>query len=292
MRRLMMMVNRWLYPIMDIRCPAAVTAFLGSDGQNLRNLARSDWAGELGVQSPLARTLVQHMLNQFHDNCPFPAETGDPTLVALTWPKPHADGSISTEGQWAMVDRERAKKVWDDLLSTGYFELEVKPEDIYCLGCSRGYPLYCTEASPVIKTAALYTVWNGADVTWLQYWNEQHILLGIQPDPNLQFVTEAGIKEYALESPDDWRSGISLITGKLTGDDHFTPLHAFRDYARGAHGGNGLSPFFKILVNGNVTPTFGHPLRQASELVLMFELETKTTTLVDLPPVCRDPTPI
>lgn len=184
------------------------------------------------------------------------------TSVAVSFPRPGAP----VTSVWSKADPVRSASVWQSLLDPNQTRagFEIEPSDLYSAlgGASR---LQCIEATPIIRSMALFVAIDDGAVG--DALNAQNWRVPAQVDGQLLFTTAVGPKNYLL-SNGDW---LSETMGVLFGLSQ-SAVATFDRVGKSALVANGLSPFSTYWVNISALRQIPK-LKDASELVLLFELE-------------------
>lgn len=277
-----------LYPIIDLRQPATLANL---DGRMLEALlgmnvmldpAPLDWTGDLTDWSSAAARASENIVARLQDSLGNSPPLND-RILALGIPNPEAPRPL--QGRWQRVSAERAKVVWDAIAAREPFvQLAIEPTDLYAMYPWSTNAMLCNESEPVVTAMAVYMVRPFPEGPTFP-----GLYVPVSVDRNQMFPGAGLLKSYRIDN-DDWLSqGVRVTAGEaqyLEEDvaalmsDNATPLYRVA---------NGLSPFtkFDISLGGIATaPSYPAPANDATELVVVFRVETRNVANVHLSPMC------
>jgi len=281
-----------LYPIIDIRQPGTLKTLdplllkilLGSapyipQGQVTGYVL--DWTGNLhdwtGALANASNNIVARLRDQLRDTL------FNDRIVAVGIPNPY-DVPIGGRGNWQAVSWTQALTVWD-AINAGEKSVTISlgPTDLYRSVAGATDVLPCSDAEPVITAMMLYMVRSSTGDPY------SGLTVDFAVDRTLPFATVGGEKFYRIEN-DDWRfQALGIAAGNST--DMLQAVKAYMaDMATPVYRvANGLSPFtdFDISIANLVSAPDGNPpAATATELVLVFRVQSRNVASVRLPPVC------
>lgn len=209
-------------------------------------------------------------------------------VVAVSFPRP---GQVANpfnppfESLWHTADAVRSQMVWDAIDQRQLAPITITPEDIYTLGSGAG-TLSCKERTPVVKRVMFYFgsasgFSDEASLNALNRW------IGATASESQSFLTEAGPLTLSLAPESSYRG----FEGSVTYGPSFNAVQSMRgspNFTRPV----GLSPFGTSLVDfRNVDANWPGPLHldDASELVVVMEIDSKAVASSQIPGVARCP---
>ena len=284
-----------LFPIIDLRAPGTLSDALLDPSfldqlVGRGSLQHLDWSGDLTVWISTAASAtsnitqaLQHTIN----NQVTPVDG----FIALGFFNPNyvaPPGVQATPGSWNHVSPQRAKAVWDAFADSTKttFSIQLLPSDIWSASGGTDV-LVCSEATPVITAFEVYMVRPG------QFENYEPLQLPMQIDGNLEFPSVSQDKFYRLSNPDWLNQGIQVQSGEAEGTNGMLSLVSAKMSGTATplyRAGNGLSPFtkFDITIGGLITQPNGKnpPVVNASELVLVFRVQSRNVAGLHLAPMC------
>jgi hypothetical protein len=271
--------------LMHILYPQALSALNASPGA-LNSLRTFDWALPYDEQVMNLESMADAMKQRIEDAR---NSGGQSTAsVAVVFPRPgssvNVPGSVtappeSLRGVWQSCATEHPCACTDPsgfcLRANPVFAFQ--PEIIY------GRPLVglgCREASPIVQGLAIVAVNGGSSDN--DDWNNGGFRGDVSRSPEMQFPTENGVLNFRT----DGEGGIlapSRLRILAAADNEVGAR--FDTYIRKGGGDlQGVSPFntFTVAIGDAVTTSV--PLKQATAIVVYFDVQTRTAsnTLTDI----------
>jgi hypothetical protein len=255
--------------LMHILYPQALTAVQGAS--SVASLRTSDWTLPYDEEVKYLEDVAKDIKAFIDQNRSSGGLSTAPLVVSF--PKP---GTASAVPAALTASPERLGGVWKPCPSgTGYCLREnpvfaIGPEDVY------GHPLIglgCGEAAPVVEGFAAIAVSrsDGNDD-----WNNNARRADIARSPDMQFPTENGIVDYRTDG--DFGilapSRVRVLAGESA-----DVANKFAQYVRNVGDLHGVSPFNTFsLTLGPAVSDRTSPLATASEIVVFFDVQTRTAT--------------
>ena len=264
MRLLVDLVARNLYPLASARYPTELEA--AAADLSTRNAATKvlghkwsdsavDIAGDLDL-------LVSALVSRYQ------AATGSTpsstTRIAISYPNPNPLYP-APPSPFYEVDAVRSGAVWDALLNNQAAFLTVRPEDLYAdQGVGR---VPCNVRAPVLSGMALYVA--GVDDTVASTLNSLAYNSSIYAGTDMTVPNDGGLRLYEQRNKQTLNGLIATKFGPASA--------ALANVAADVKALPGMSPFGSFRINPKLVGTFGDPLTEATAIVLVMELSTRTS---------------
>jgi hypothetical protein len=290
-RNLSELMQDYLLPVLDIRYPTAVTQLRNETAavaeHPVNKLLFADWTQPYVDSARLGLGAVDAVVGKLGAvrlNDPNPAYE----VVAVSFPRPPGGGRpVGPPSVWKQAGADRAARLWAALESTGKFGLTLTPDDVYvAIGGSAG-ALQCIDATPVVHSMAFYFARGGSEQISDEL-NQQRISSGMAFAPTFEFTQEGGIKRYFMNNPNWLVAAPRVLFGPSS-----KALGKFQDFEIGLPLANqklaadGLSPFFTAQVDvSGLTQRTPSPLNEATELVVVMQIDRRTVSGMTQPAVC------
>lgn len=281
-------VNQHIWPVAHLRYAQTFAQIANAPGAQaaLNQLATAQFDSSFVQLAHYADQAVYAINQQFDLNGP--AHHLSYPRVALRFPRPGLDkltAGTQVSGMKA-VDPLRARAVWDAIAANQPAPFRVTIEDLYDKlgGASL---LTCRDAVPAIHSASLVVVFDRTQTGADQYTGEGW-RLPLFLDETMTYPGAAGPETYQI-GPDLQNFGIRVL---FANEDKFTSVYdgieALPNEVATLKIAEGLSPFTIFQVNlSKMTAAADQPLAKASELMLVFDLETQDASLTTAIDVCK-----
>jgi hypothetical protein len=276
--------NEYVYPMLQIRYPAALLAIRTSGDNVLDDLQSADWT--LPIETFADKAEAVAMVVSARLRVAVLDGTSRTVPLVLEFEKPPVPGAVdegddlfgdAAPSDWNKAHASRREMVWEPVYSGSAIVdyrlranaiFELSPEDVYQdhLG-----GLFCFEAAPVIRSMAVYAV-TGSDSRNAE-WNANPRRRDTYPATTRPFTHEVAGVSYRLENP-EWASfAVRVLAGRKE-----DVTATFTQFAAGEQAVEGLSPFGTFAVNLAPLLTDGGLMRRATSVMVVMNVEARGAT--------------
>ncbi len=292
-------VNRYLFPIIQLRYPEVLTTLKQSTDASNELLALTDgsdytltttvtnpttgapstiseplkprWTHSRLATAKVVRSFVKRVQTAL-TNARLASDNSasEFPVLALSFPRPgyHPEGWKSL---YPMADTTRSAEVWAGMEFGTKASFRVEPEDLY--GLLGGEQMLCNQGSMVIRSMSLFFAWPGlgSDADTL---NGMPQITPVVVNPSMTFTTKAGPEMYQHLNP-KW---LDTYVYPIFGEAHDAKTK-FAQWRKASRKGNGLSPFTTFDFEPQALRNWVYqPITFADELILLFEVEVEPTS--------------
>ena len=276
--------NEYVYPMLQIRYPAALQAIRTSGHGVLDDLQAADWTLPIETFADKAEAVAAVVSSRLR--VAVLDGTSRTVPLILEFEKPPVPGAAGEDDDlfgdaepddWNKAHASRREMVWEPvydgativdyrLRANPVFELS--PDDVYQdhLG-----GLFCFEAAPVIRSMAVYAV-TGSDSRNAE-WNANPRRRDTYPATTRLFTHEIAGLSYRLENPEWAAFALRVLAGRKE-----DVTATFTQFAAGEQAVEGLSPFGTFSVN--LAPILGEQglMRTATSVMVVMNVEARGAT--------------
>jgi hypothetical protein len=276
--------NEYVYPMLQIRYPAALQAIRTSGDGVLDELQAADWTLPIetfadkaeAVAAVVSSRLRVAVLDGTSRTAPLILEFEKPPLPGAADEDDDLFGDAAPD-DWNKAHASRREMIWEPVYDGGTivnYQLrgnpvfEFSPEDVYQdhLG-----GLFCFEAAPVIRSMAVYVV-TGGDSRNAE-WNANPRRRDTYPATTRLFTHEVAGLSYRLENPEWAAFAVRVLAGRKE-----DVTATFTQFAAAEHAVEGLSPFGTFAVNLAPILPEGGLLRTATSVMVVMNVEARGAT--------------
>ncbi|HUQ02575.1 MAG TPA: hypothetical protein VM261_08780 [Kofleriaceae bacterium] len=276
--------NEYVYPMLQIRYPAALQAIRTTGDGVLDDLQAADWTLPIETFADKAEAVAAVVSSRLR--VAVLDGTSRTAPLILEFEKPPLPGAVDEDDDlfgdaapddWNKAHASRREMIWEPVYSGGTivnYQLranpvfELSPDDVYQdhLG-----GLFCFEAAPVIRSMAVYVV-TGSDSRNAE-WNANPRRRDTYPATTRLFTHEVAGLSYRLENP-EWASfAVRVLAGRKE-----DTTATFSQFAAGEHAVEGLSPFGTFSVNLAPILPEGGLMRAATSVMVVMNVEARGAT--------------
>ncbi len=270
MRSIVDTISYEIHPALALRHPESLAAAkedraLQSELATIMNDGASTSLAELSVRVRDAAEKIATLSERALRRAPDPGQ--NTFRAVISFPRPDVEARARMSEFHRIVD-SRSEVVWNAARSGDVARISVRPSDLYSRsgGFSR---VPCNMGAPVLNGMAIYV--GGVDAAPAKALNAMEWKTTVKTDSLVDFATSEGLVSYRIGN-EQFREG---TIGTLFGASSDAAL-AYRPRQEGVRPLVGMSPFTSFSIDFSGLNTISsRPLDEATELLLVFELDTK-----------------